>query len=342
MKEQVLFVDDDGLILQAMKRAFRQDVDLAVLTASNAREAMQIIRETEIPVIVSDQDMPGMSGIEFLEWAKRARPDSIRILLTGFADFGVAINSINRCEVYRFIAKPWNTKELRATVREALQKYRVIACLKSGHESKLLSLVRTIELKDPYTRGHSERVAEYSIQLADAMGLSPEEKSNLRFGGFIHDIGKIGISETILNKREALTTEEREIIKQHSRWSGEVAEMAGLHPGIVNVALYHHERFDGKGYPGGLAGNEIPVLARIASIADVYDAMALDRPYRKGMDHAALLEYLKSERHQAFDPEIADLFIAEMKKRRKGKVILARPKGRESRNVVRKTAAGQW
>jgi len=340
MKEQVLFVDDDALVLQTMKRVFRNDPEIVVLTATTAREAMQIIRETEIAVIISDHDMPGMTGIEFLEWAKRTTPDSIRILLTGFADFGVAINSINRCEVYRFIGKPWDTKELKTIVREAMQKYNIVICLKSGQESKLLSLVRTIELKDPYTRGHSERVAEYSLHMADVLGLSPEERADLRFGGYIHDIGKIGISEAILNKRDGLTEEERAIIRQHSRWSGEVAEMAGLHSGIVNVALYHHERFDGRGYPGGLAGNEIPLLARIASIADVYDAMVLDRPYRKGMDHAAVLEYLRNERKRAFDPEIVDLFVLEMRKKKRGKGIVARPGLRASKAIVRKLAAG--
>jgi HD-GYP domain-containing protein (c-di-GMP phosphodiesterase class II) len=178
--------------------------------------------------------------------------------------------------------------------------------------------------------------------MAKVLGLSAEDRSDIRFGGFIHDIGKIGISESILNKKEALTTEERGIIRQHSRWSGEVAEMAGLHPGIVNVALYHHERFDGMGYPGGLTGEDIPLLARIASIADVYDAISLDRPYRKGMEPADVLEYLLSERGRAFDSEITNLFVSEMKKSKgKPKIILARPKVKSLKSDTRSIAAGE-
>jgi putative two-component system response regulator len=316
MQGRVLFVDDDLNVLEAMKRTFHGDGDIAVLTASNAHAAMQILKENCIPVIVSDHHMPGISGIEFLEWAKTEARDSMRILLTGSADFGVAVNSINRSEVYRFICKPWKAEELKATIRAALERHRMLTCLKSGDETTLLSLIRTIELKDPYIRGHSERVAGYASQIADALGASEEEKRDIRYGSLLHDCGKIGIPEAILNKPGRLNPEQRELLKQHSRWGGEIAITAGLHQRIVNIALHHHERFDGSGYPSGLAGFDIPMEARIVAVADVYDALASDRPYRKRLEHSRIIEFLLKERKTSFDPRLVDLLVAGLEQKR--------------------------
>jgi putative two-component system response regulator len=312
MQQRVLFVDDDPNTLLAIKRVFHHDPEISVLTASCALEAMQIIKEDNVPVIISDHDMPNMTGIEFLEWAKASTPDSIRILLTGRGDFGVAIDSINRCEVYRFIPKPWKAKDLKTTIRDALQRYGLVACLKSGDEAKLLTLVRTIELKDPYTRGHSERVAGYALQIADALGMSGKEKSDIRFGSLLHDCGKIGVPEAILSKAGRLTVDERETINKHARWSGEIAEMAGLHSRIVSIARHHHERYDGRGYPAGLSGLNIPKEARIVALADVYDALASDRPYRRGLPHSQIMEFIQKQKGVSFDPALADLFITEI------------------------------
>ncbi|HTY63247.1 MAG TPA: HD domain-containing phosphohydrolase [Acidobacteriota bacterium] len=315
-KDQILVVDDDANILRAVERVFHGDADIEVLTATCAGEAMEIIARNPVPVVISDYTMPGVSGIEFLEWAKSAAPESMRILLTGCADLDVAINSINRGEVYRFISKPWNRTELRQLIREALQKHKVVKCLKSKNETSLLSLIRTIELKDPSTKGHSERVAGYALQLADALGISGEERMDFKYGGLIHDCGKIGVPEAVLNKPGELTAEQRELIKQHARWSGELAAMAGLNTRVVNIALYHHERFNGNGYPTGLAGSRIPREARIVALADVYDALASDRPYRKGLSHREIAEYFLNEKGTSFDPQLTDVFIGELERTR--------------------------
>lgn len=318
MQQQVLFVDDDSNTLLAIKRVFRCDPDISVLTASSAHEAMQIIMANKVPVIISDHDMPNITGVEFLEWAKASTPDSIRILLTGRGDFGVAIDSINRCEVYRFISKPWNAEDLKGTIRDALQRYGLVACLKSNDEAQLLLLIRTIELKDPYTRGHSERVAGYALQIADALRMSGEEKKDIRFGSLLHDCGKIGVPESILNKPDHLTADDRRIVEKHARWSGEIAEMAGLHSRIVNIARHHHERYDGTGYPSGLAGLNIPQEARIVAIADFYDALASDRPYRRRLAHSKIIECLQKENGSSFDPILTNLFLNELERRRSG------------------------
>jgi putative two-component system response regulator len=314
IRDHVLIVDDDTNVLDAVKRIFRGDEDIAILTASSAQGAMQIIRETTVPVIVSDYQMPGMSGVEFLEWAKTEVHESMRILLTGNTDFAVALNSINRCEVYRFITKPWNTENFKATIRNALQRYRMVATLKSGDEAKLLSLVQTIELKDPYTRGHSERVARYGSLIIDGLGASDEEKKDIRYGCLLHDCGKIGIPEAILNKPGSLDSNQSELMKNHPRWGSEVAIAAGMNQRIVNMVLHHHERFDGRGYPGGLAGAQIPREARIAALADFYDALASDRPYRKAMGTSEAMKLILKERALSFDPQLADLFVEQIEK----------------------------
>jgi len=309
MKDPILVVDDDANVLEAVKRMFHGDPEITILTASHARQAMRMLEGDGIPVIISDHHMPDITGIELLEWAKTSSPDSMRILLTGCSDFKVAIHSINRGEVYRFITKPWNAEELRSTVRDALQRHKVIRCLKSGDENTILSLIRTIELKDPSTKGHSERVAGYALRIADALDLPADMKKDLRHGCLIHDCGKIGIPEAILNHPAGLDPDQRELVKQHARWGGEVVEMAGLHPRIVNIARYHHERYDGKGYPFGLAGLHIPIEARIVALADVYDALVSDRPYRKRLPHSQIVEYIQREKDAAFDPQLADLFL---------------------------------
>ncbi len=309
MTDGILIVDDDRNILEAVERLFRRDPGLAVFRASSAVEGMEIVKTNAIAVIISDNLMPGKSGVEFLEWAKTASPDSMRILLTGSADLRVAINSINRGEVFRFITKPWDRNEFRTIVFSALDRHRVIACLKTGDETKLLSLVRAIELKDPYIKGHSERVARYALQIADALRLTESEKQNIKSGSLLHDCGKIGIPEAILNQPSLLDAQQREIVQQHALWSGEVARTAGLPAMVVNIALHHHERFDGKGYPSGLAGLQIPRAARIVALADVYDALTSDRPYRKCLTHAKVIEYLRDEKSLSFDPELTDVFI---------------------------------
>ncbi len=145
MADCILIVDDDPNILAAAKRLFHHDAGIYLLAASGAAEAMEIVKRDSPPVIISDNFMPEMTGIEFFEWAKTASPDSVRILLTGNADLRVAMNAINRGEVFRFITKPWDSNELRTIVSDALDRYKVIACLKTGDEGKLLSLVQTIE-----------------------------------------------------------------------------------------------------------------------------------------------------------------------------------------------------
>ena len=304
----VLFVDDEQNILNAVKRLFISD-PVNVLTAITAREGMELLKSKTVSVIVSDNMMPGMNGIDFLTWTKTVAPDSVRILMTGYADLHAAIEAINRGEVFRFVTKPWDDEELRQTVLDSIARYGIVTSMKSADEAKLLSLAQTIELKDHYTMGHCERVAKYALMLADAMDLPADMKKNIKYGSWLHDCGKIGVPEMILNKPGPLDAEQFDVVKKHSFWGADVARKAKLPEPVVNIALYHHERFDGKGYPNGLKGTDIPLEARIVSIADVFDAMTSDRPYRKKLSAKEAMYALKESESASFDPDLVDVFI---------------------------------
>ena len=307
--DTVLFVDDEQNILNAVKRLFMSDT-IDVLTASTALEGMELMKRNTVAVIVSDNMMPGMNGIAFLEWTKTVSTDSVRILMTGYADLHSAIESINRGEVFRFVTKPWNDTELSQIVLDSIDRYKIVSSIKSADEAKLLSLAQTIELKDPYTKGHCERVATYALMLADGMDLSDVMKKNIKYGSWLHDCGKIGVPEIILNKPSELDDEQFATMKKHSRWGADVAKTAQLPEPVVNIALYHHERFNGEGYPLGLKGINIPLEARVVAIADAFDAMTSDRPYRKKLSKEEAIAVITKSKSSSFDPALVDIFVS--------------------------------
>lgn len=308
MAEYVLFVDDENYILDIAEAVFEQH-EIRILTAKNAEDALEKVKSHEIAVIVSDHHMPGMMGLELLSRVKVMSPDTVKILMTGFADLGTAIDAINRVEVFRFIVKPWENTQLVELVMDALKRYRLIKSIVKGDDAAMLSLVRALELKDPYTKGHSERVAQYAISIGGRLNLDDKNLKAIRFGSWLHDCGKIGVSENILNYEGPLDDAEIHIVRNHPMWGADVARKARLPEMIVNIILYHHERYDGKGYPSGLKGSgEIPLEARIVAVADIYDALTTERPYRKAYDKDKALEMLISMKGSVLDPELVDLF----------------------------------
>ncbi len=312
MNTRILFVDDEIHILQSVKRLFMEE-DLSVLTAESGQAALEIMNNDPVAVIVSDNRMPRMSGIEFLERSRQLAPHSIRIMMTGHADLQAAIHAINRSGVSHFITKPWDDRELKEAVVGAVERFNMVESMKSADEATLLSLAQTIELKDPYTRGHCDRVAQYAIRTAERLGLSEGDTKHIRQGCWLHDCGKIGVPEAILGFNGPLSPDQMDVVKNHPRWGAEVARIANLPEAVISIILHHHERFDGAGYPVGLKGKEIPYLARLVAIADFYDALVSDRPYRKAMPHEQAIELLDRARETFFDPEILDVFISTLR-----------------------------
>ncbi|HEX9023460.1 MAG TPA: HD domain-containing phosphohydrolase, partial [Geobacteraceae bacterium] len=303
MNEAVLFVDDEEYVLSSVERVFA-DSELCVLRANCAARALEIVRAEEIAVLVSDNLMPEIKGVELLARVKRLSPQTVKILMTGHADIPTAIDAINRGEVFRFIVKPWDNAALLSTVMEGVERYRVLKSLRSYDEAITRSLAQTIELKDPYTRGHCDRVANYALLMARTLLLSPEMQKGIMHGSWLHDCGKIGVPEAILNSPNSLTAQEWETIRKHPEWGADVARQAQLPQSVVNVIMFHHERWDGGGYPSGAAGIDIPLEARIVTVADVYDAMTSDRPYRKALPRVEARTILASQAGKMFDPQL--------------------------------------
>ncbi|MCM2358799.1 MAG: response regulator [Geobacteraceae bacterium] len=309
MQETLLIVDDNRLILDSLKDLLKEE-GARLITAGNAQEAITLVRREDIAVVVSDNIMPGMSGLEFLSCLANISPGTVKILMSAYADLPTVLAAINRSEVFRYVLKPWQDEEMIKAVRDGLRRYRLIQSMRKEDEDVLRSLAQTIELKDPSTRGHCDRVAVYALMIAEALQVPKEIQRQIKYGSWLHDCGKIGVSELILNGSGRLTGQEFETMKMHSFWGADVAAKANLSQVARNIIHYHHERFDGTGYPAGLSGKDIPAEARIVAVADVYDALTNDRPYRKGYSREEAVVIMKGMEGATFDPEISALFFS--------------------------------
>jgi len=309
MAAEILFVDDTQLTLQMSRDLFRSK-GIAILTAGSAEEALELFKTHEISVVVSDNHMPGMSGLEFLSLLRTVSPDTVKVMISAYADLATVLAAINNSEVFRYLLKPWQDEEILEVVQEGLRRYRVNRAMQRENESVLRSLAQTIELKDPSTKGHCDRVAVYALMIAEAMGIPRETQRQIKFGSWLHDCGKIGVSEFILNSTSRLTDREFETMKMHTYWGADLAEKARLSEVATNIIHHHHERYDGTGYPSGLAGEAIPLEVRIVSVADVYDALTMDRPYRKGYPLAEAREMVRALSGSSLDPAVVEVFLS--------------------------------
>jgi response regulator RpfG family c-di-GMP phosphodiesterase len=308
VQETVLIVDDNRLTLECLT-CLLKDEGVRLLTARDASEALTLIRREEIAVVISDNIMPGMSGLEFLSSLAGVSPHTIKILMSAYADLSTVLAAINRSEVFRYVLKPWQDEEMIHVVRDGLRRYRLVMSMQKEDEDVLRSLAQTIELKDPSTRGHCDRVAIHALMLAEALGLPKEMQREIKYGSWLHDCGKIGVAEVILNRDRELTEDEFEMMKMHSLWGADVAAKANLSEVARNIIHFHHEKYDGTGYPQGLSGAGIPLEARIVAVADVYDALTNDRPYRQGFPPGKAIALMEEMQGSTFDPEISSLFF---------------------------------
>ncbi|MGB9720176.1 MAG: HD domain-containing phosphohydrolase [bacterium] len=191
----------------------------------------------------------------------------------------------------------------------AIQNSELYSSLKQSYLDSIKTLVSAIEAKDPYTSGHSERVRKYALKIAKKLKLKPEQIEELDYAGYLHDIGKIGISDSLLTKPSPLTKEEYEMIKEHPRIGHNILKHAHHLAGACEIIRFEHERYDGNGYPNGLRKNEIPIGAKIIAVADAYDAMTTDRPYRKALTKKEAIQRLKESSGTQFDPKIVKVFL---------------------------------
>lgn len=312
----ILIVDDEINNLQLLKRTFRNKYK--ILTASNGLEGLETLKNNidDISLIVSDHKMPIMEGTKFLEEANKIAPDVIKILLTGFSDIEIITDAVNKCNLFQYILKPFNPEELLEVVKNGLDKFDlassksvILKDLKELFYKTIKSIASALDAKDPYTHGHSMRVTLYSIILAKELNVPSNQLEAIETAGLLHDIGKIAIPESILCKPGKLTDDEFVIMKSHPANSEKlISSIKKLHeisPGVK----HHHERWDGRGYPDKLKGEEIPFAARIIAIADTYDAMTSTRSYRVALSHETAISEIEKCAGTQFDPVLAKKFI---------------------------------
>ncbi len=320
MTYKILIVDDESANLRLLERLFRRDYE--VVTASSGPEALELLVQHDVALIITDQRMPGMTGIELLKRTVALRPRMVRIILTGYTDVAALVEAINCGHVYKYVAKPWSNDELRLTVERALEHYeatksrhelelansRLAARLKGMTRGVVSAIADALEAKDEYTYAHARRVSGYATAVARRMRLDTELLEEIALAASLHDIGKIGTPDELLLKPGPLTEDERAVVRLHSergaRILGGVPEMAH----IAEAVRHHHENFDGTGYPYGLSSEFIPLAARVIRVADAYDAMMSPRPFRCALDHYEAVDRLRAGAGTHFDPAVVEAF----------------------------------
>ena len=277
---------------------------------TDGEHALSVISKAPPDLIMLDVQMPGLSGFEVCAAIKRnpATRFTPVILVTGMRDRESRIEGI-KAGADEFLAKPFDGAELEARVHSLLRLKRSTDELESA-ESVILSLALTVEARDPYTNGHCERLAHYAFALGQQIGLSPDELSVLQHGGYLHDVGKVGISDSVLLKRSKLTRAEFIAMQQHTvigdRLCGNMRSLAS----VRLIVRHHHERLNGSGYPDRLRGEQVPLLAQVVGIVDAYDAMTTSRVYRSACSRDYALSELKSDAAKGlFRPDLVDAFI---------------------------------
>jgi putative two-component system response regulator len=318
-----LIVDDEVRLRQILVHLMRGD-GFECLEAGNGVEALEQLARHEVTLVMSDLRMPRMDGMELLRQVRARYPDTAMVMITAVADVEVAVSCL-AIGAMDYLTKPFHLEEVRARVAQALEKRRLIlenrdyqdrleekVALQARRLEELFlasvqSLAEALEVKDPYTRGHSVRVSQYSIVVARTLSLDDETVRQIELGGHVHDIGKIGVREAVLNKPGPLTPDEYAHIMEHPVLGWRIlAPLLGDTPLALNIVRSHHERWDGRGVPDGLPGEEIPLEARIAAAADALDAMTSGRPYRgRQLTFNEAVEEIQRNAGTQFDPEVA-------------------------------------
>lgn len=326
MKQMIMVVDDSGLNLRVASNMLREWYD--VTCANSGPAAFELMKRRIPDLILLDIHMPQMDGFEVMERLKEEQDyeDIPVIMLTADDNRDTEVRGF-QAGVMDFVTKPFVAQILQQRVARILELSRLqrnlqleVAIQTKRVEEKhrqverlseevMQTLANTIDAKDKYTNGHSVRVAKYSKEIARRYGKDKKEQQNIYYMGLLHDIGKIGIPDYIINKDARLTDEEYFAIKQHPVIGSDILKTITEIPDVMVGARWHHERYDGKGYPDGLRGNEIPECARIIGVADAYDAMTSKRSYREILPQEVVRAEIEKGKATQFDPLFADIML---------------------------------
>ena len=327
---RILIVDDEyeirDLLAEVLSRRF------GCTTAGCAEEALERLRESEFELVVSDITMPGMSGLEMLPHVKSLSPQTVVVMISGMQTMESAIDAL-RLGAFDYLMKPFDLRQVEAVVKRALehhelvvtkQRYenhleelveqrtvaldRALNSLEDAYRSTLKALTAALETRDAETHGHSERVVTYSLRLGREYGLDSRQLKALEFGSLLHDIGKIGVPDSILRKPAKLTDEEWILMREHPLHGQQILRGIEFLEGAARVVAQHHEKWDGSGYPRGLREDEIDLCARIFAVADAFDAITSDRVYRRGKPYEAAAQELDDWIGRQFDSKVVAAF----------------------------------
>lgn len=302
----ILTIDDEPALLERFSEIFLKEGYQAV-KARSWLEALQQLKLQKFNVVIADVNLPDISCAEMIKAIKNERKGVYLITTAGYTDIEKAMESLKQ-GADDYISKPFNPPDLRVSIRRILERQKLQTDNIQLYET-IKALALALDARDHYTHGHSQEVTEYAVLIAEKMKLSEEEIKNIRDAGVLHDIGKIGISDAVLLKPGRLTEEEYNQIKTHPVIAKKILEPVNLLTDKIPLIYHHHERFDGEGYPEGLKAEEIPLGARILAVADAYQAMVSNRPYRFALSKKEAIRELEINKGKQFDPAIVDVFL---------------------------------
>lgn len=333
MTANILLVDDEQMIRDLLQSTLVRE-NYTCAQAKNADEGLEVARSEHFDLAILDIMMPGRSGVELLADLKKYDPDMAVLMVTALGDMETAMECIH-LGAEDYMLKPFNLERILITVRNTLEKRRLILenreyqhnlehkvmeqteqiraamrDLNEAYDHTLTALVRALDAREKETGSHSERVMNYSILIARRMGMDSRELNILAKGALLHDIGKIGISDSILLKPGKLSDEEWVEMRRHPQVGHDILSGITFLKSAADFILCHHERFDGNGYPQKLKGTDIPIGARIFTLVDTLDAMTSDRPYRKALPFSAVIDEVNKCSGSQFDPEIVKIFLS--------------------------------
>ncbi len=350
MSKYIVALTNDSNTIQKLSKVIESKSSCKLFATHSVEDSLRVMATRRCCAAIVDTDVyPDNTAIEFLEKMKLVWADVVRILLVGKVNDFDLDAIINGAEVDRVVFKDWSQGQLKDILHDAFAKNDLrnnlkkmshivqiqneeLASLNKALEEKIMmqtdevlkvnsqlslsllasvqALTHAVEAKDVLTRGHSDRVASFCLDIAGQMGLPSEQIEGIYMAAKLHDIGKIGISERILLKPAPLTREEEEIVREHCIIGYKIVEPIPFNWSIARIILQHHEWYDGTGYPYGLKGDQICLGARILHVADAYDAMICDRPYRKSLPRHVAVAQLESGAGSQFDPEVISVFCA--------------------------------
>lgn len=322
MNYKIIAVDDEQGIVDSLS-IFLKRSGYNFVGVTDPQEAIERVKNEHFDLMILDFIMTPIHGYQVVEEIRKFNKELYILLLTGHKDLAPPLDTIRRLDIQGYCEKSDKFDQLLLLIESGIKSIAQMNEIKKiniqlsdtyekleqAYLDSIQTLRYTVEAKDPYTRGHSDRVSLYSVLIGKYLGLSEKDLKTLEIGGLFHDIGKIGVPDAILRKETKLTDDEYSEIKNHPAIGAHILSSAEIFKDIIPIVKHHHEKYDGNGYPGRLKGEEIPYLARIAAIADTFDAMTSKRTYRDALPLETVIAEFERCRGTQFDPKLDDVFL---------------------------------